>query len=152
MLPAAAISVLIVSGCSAASGASPAASAGHTSPASSAAGSSSSSSAAGAGASSSAAGAGATQHIRIVANNNFRFAPSTVRVHTGKVRITLVDSGAYPHNLVIPAIGVNSATVSGDPGGTQISVTATFPHPGSYRFYCVYHQSAGMVGTFIVTS
>ncbi len=91
------------------------------------------------------------QQATITGNNSLRFVPMRVRLHTGRVRITLKDSGAYPHNIVIPALHVTSPTVTGDPGGTQTSFTVTFSHPGSYRFYCQYHQSAGMTGTFVVS-
>jgi plastocyanin len=91
------------------------------------------------------------QQTTIVGNNSLRFAPMKIHLHTGKVRITLKDSGAYPHNIVIPALHVTSPTVTGDPGGLQITFTVTFAHPGSYRFYCQYHVSAGMTGTFVVS-
>ncbi len=92
-----------------------------------------------------------SQQARIVGNNSLRFAPMTVRLHTGKVRITLTDSGAYPHNIVIPALHVTSPTVTGDPGGTRVSFTVTFRRAGRYRFYCQYHASAGMTGVFLVS-
>jgi len=91
------------------------------------------------------------QQVTIVGNSSLRFAPMVVRLHTGTVRITLTDMGAYPHNVVIPALRVTSPTVTGDPGGTQVSFTVTFAHPGSYPFHCQYHQSAGMTGTFVVS-
>jgi plastocyanin len=74
-----------------------------------------------------------------------------VRLHTGKVQITLMDMGAYPHNIVIPSLKVTSATVTGDPGGSEVTFAVTFPRPGTYSFYCQYHQSAGMSGTFVVS-
>lgn len=91
------------------------------------------------------------QHVTIVGNDRLRFAPSVVHVHVGRVRITLKDSGAYPHNLVIPALKVTSSSVTGDPGGTTTHLTVRFPHKGRYPFHCQYHQSAGMVGTFVVS-
>lgn len=94
---------------------------------------------------------GSVQQVSIVGNNSLRFVPSTVHLHTGLVRITLIDSGAYPHNIVIPALGVTSASVTGDPGGLRISFTVDFRHPGTYRFYCQYHVTAGMTGTFVVS-
>lgn len=90
------------------------------------------------------------QHVTIVGNDHLRFVPSTVHLHPGEVRITLKDSGAYPHNLVIPALKFTSQSVTGDPGGTVVSFTVDFSHQGRYRFYCAYHQSAGMVGAFVV--
>lgn len=91
------------------------------------------------------------QRITITGNDHLRFSPSVVRVHTGYVRITLVDSGAYPHNIVIPGFSFTSASVTGDPGGTKTAFTIEFRHPGRYRFYCAYHRSAGMTGVFVVS-
>jgi plastocyanin len=91
------------------------------------------------------------QAVTITGNNALRFSPMTVHVHTGKVRITLKDMGAYPHNIVIPSLKVTSATVTGDPGGLQKTFTVTFPHPGRYAFKCQYHASSGMVGVFVVS-
>jgi plastocyanin len=96
-------------------------------------------------------GSGSGQQVTIMGNNSLRFGPMTVHVHTGKVRITLKDMGAYPHNLVIPKLKVTSATVTGDPGGTQISFTVNFARPGRYAFHCQYHASEGMVGVFVVS-
>ena len=96
-------------------------------------------------------GSGSGQQVTIMGNNSLRFGPMTVHVHTGKVRITFKDMGAYPHNIVIPKLKVTSATVTGDPGGTQISFTVNFARPGRYAFHCQYHASEGMVGVFVVS-
>jgi plastocyanin len=96
-------------------------------------------------------GAAGEQAVTITGNSALRFSPMTVHVHTGKVRITLKDMGAYPHNIVIPSLKVTSATVTGDPGGLQKTFTVTFPHPGRYVFKCQYHASSGMVGAFVVS-
>jgi plastocyanin len=93
----------------------------------------------------------ALQRVTIVGNDSFRFVPSVVHLHVGRARITLKDSGAYPHNIVIPALGVTSASVTGDPGGTEVVFTVNFNHKGRYAFFCEYHRSAGMVGTFVVS-
>src|SRR5450631_3961848 len=109
------------------------------------AGSSSGPSASSAPASSGASGAaGASQQVTITGNSSLRFAPMTVHVRTGTVKITLKDMGSYPHNIVIPGLGVTSATVTGAPGSGSVSFTVTFKHPGHYAFHCQYHQSAGM--------
>jgi plastocyanin len=91
------------------------------------------------------------QQVTITGNNMLRFSPMTVHAHTGKVQITLKDMGAYPHNIVIPGLGITSKTVTGDPGGSTASFTVTFTHSGSYAFHCQYHASSGMVGTFVVS-
>ena len=87
----------------------------------------------------------------ITGTSGLRFSPMTVHVHTGTVRITLKDMGAYPHNIVIPGLHFTSATVTGDPGGATTSFTVRFPHSGRYPFQCQYHASAGMVGVFIAS-
>ncbi len=99
----------------------------------------------------SSSSAGGEQAVTITGNTALRFSPMTVHLHTGKVRITLKDMGAYPHNIVIPSLKVTSATVTGDPGGLQKTFTVTFPHPGRYAFRCQYHASSGMVGVFVVS-
>lgn len=108
---------------------------------------------AGCGGSSAPAASGSTagQQVTIMGNSSLRFSPMMVHVHTGAVRITLMDMGSYPHNIVIPALHVRSATVTGDPGSGNATVTVHFPHPGHYAFHCQYHQSAGMVGVFVVS-
>jgi plastocyanin len=95
--------------------------------------------------------AGASQQVTITGNSSLRFAPMTVQVRTGAVKITLKDMGSYPHNIVIPGLGVTSATVTGGPGSSSVSFTVTFKHPGRYAFHCQFHESAGMVGAFVVS-
>lgn len=98
-----------------------------------------------------AQGSGSSQHVTIEGNSSLRFMPMIVHVHHGKVRVTLKDMGAYPHDLVIPGLGVKSATVSGDPGDSATSFSVDFAKPGRYPFHCQFHQSAGMTGVFIVS-
>jgi plastocyanin len=96
-------------------------------------------------------GTSAGQQVTISGNSSLRFAPMTVHVHPGTVRITLKDIGAYPHNLVIPGLHATSPTVTGDPGAATARFTVTFPRAGRYPFHCQYHQSAGMTGVFVVS-
>jgi plastocyanin len=111
-----------------------------------------------AGAASPAQGSSATAHqtargqmVTITGNSALRFMPMTIHVHTGRLRIVLKDSGAYPHNIVIPRLGRTSATVTGSPGETQKVFIVNFPRPGRYAFRCQYHASAGMTGVFVVS-
>ena len=93
----------------------------------------------------------AVQQVTIAGSNALRFAPMTVHVRPGTVRITLRDMGAYPHNIVIPGVHMTSPTVTGDPGGATARFTITFPRAGRYPFHCQYHQAAGMAGVFVVS-
>jgi plastocyanin len=92
-----------------------------------------------------------SKQVSIVGNKLLRFAPMQVRLHTGIARITLKDSGAYPHNIVIPALHVTSPSVTGAPGSTEVSFIVTFRHAGTYAVRCQYHASASVVGTFVVS-
>jgi plastocyanin len=138
LMAGAVTAALAVAGC-AGSGPSAPAGSGPAAPSGSASGS--------AGSASSAAG----QQVTITGTDLLRFSPLTVHVHTGKVRITLTDMGAYPHNLVIPALAVSSASVTGAPGGMRVTLTVTFAHVGRYAFHCQYHASSGMAGVFVVS-
>jgi plastocyanin len=92
-----------------------------------------------------------SQQVTITGNSLLRFAPMQLRQHTGTVQITLKDSGAYPHNIVVTALHVTSPSVTGGPGSSEVSVIVTFRHAGTYAFRCQYQASAGMVGTFVVS-
>jgi plastocyanin len=120
---------------------------GSSSPAASGSGSAGSAGSSASGGAAAAAG----QHVTIVGNSSLRFSPMTVHLHTGTVKITLKDMGSYPHDIVIPALGVTSKTVTGDLGSGSVSFLVTFHHQGRYPFHCQYHQSAGMVGVFVVS-
>ena len=96
-------------------------------------------------------GSDGVQQISINTTDQFRFAPMTIRAHVGKLRITLTDHGAYPHNISFPSLHTTSSTVSGNPGQQQTTITITFTHTGSYEFLCTFHSSAGMKGHVTVT-
>ena len=95
-------------------------------------------------------GPGGTQQITIDATNMFRFDPPVIKAHPGTLKITLVDTGSYPHNLSVESLHVTSQTVTGELGDTKTTFTVRFAHPGTYDFVCTFHSSAGMRGQFIV--
>ena len=97
-----------------------------------------------------AAGSGGVQQVTFRAGDDFRFTPTTATVHTGQVRITLVDAGSYPHNIAFPGLHRTSASVSGSPGQTSTTLLLDVPRPGHYSFVCTYHSSAGMKGELVV--
>lgn len=100
--------------------------------------------------SSHAAAPAGVQAVSFRATDSFRFTPATATVYTGKVRITLTDTGSYPHNISFPGMQVTSASVSGAPGQTSTTVVLDFTSPGRYSFVCTYHSSAGMKGELVV--
>lgn len=96
------------------------------------------------------AAAAGVQLVTLHVTDRLRFTPDIISVHPGKVRVTLVDDGSYPHNFSIPSLHVTSPTVSGNPGQTSATTTLNLTKPGSYEFVCTFHASAGMHGEIVV--
>jgi plastocyanin len=83
---------------------------------------------------------------------DFRFHPSTIVVHPGKVRLVLVNDGrkgaGAPHNWSLSGLpGAATALIS---AGQQGEVSFTAPAPGRYQFVCTIHTRQGQTGTLIV--
>lgn len=97
-------------------------------------------------------GSGDNQTVTIKGNDMLRFSPMHITAQTGTLKVTLVDSGSYPHNIEFTTLHVKSGTVSGDPGNGTTSVTLHLSKPGQYPFICTYHSTAGMKGVLTVTS
>ena len=91
------------------------------------------------------------QQVTIRATNMFRFGPSTITAHSGTLKVTLLDTGGYPHNLSVASLHITSDTVTGGFGQNRTTFTLRFPHPGTYTFECTFHSSAGMRGKFVVS-
>lgn len=114
------------------------------------------------------AGADGVQSVVIDANDEFRFLPATVRVHVGKVRITLRNVGSTPHTLTFDTLTAQSgaaqsgAAQSGaaQPGKVAVPLTRgraeqlvefTVNTPGRYGFVCTIHESLNQTGTLVVS-
>ncbi len=89
------------------------------------------------------------QQVLITVDGTFRFSPSTITVHPGKVHIVLQHTGGgAPHNFQL--VGFPGDFVPDtDPGETK-SVTFTAPAPGTYQFECTIHVRQGQTGSLIV--
>jgi plastocyanin len=82
--------------------------------------------------------------------SDFRFAPSTITVHPGKVHIILVnDGGGAPHNLQVSKYRDKDFVPDAQNGQTT-QRTFTAPAPGRYQFVCSFHVKQGMTGTLVV--
>ena len=89
------------------------------------------------------------QAVTLVVDDKFRFSPSTITVHPGKVEITLVHKGSgAPHDFSVD--GQPSDNVPLVRAGASESQTFTTPAPGTYRFVCTLHIAQGMTGTLVV--
>jgi len=90
----------------------------------------------------------AASSVTIQAEDSLKFVPDTVTVSPGDT-ITVTNTGALEHDIVIDDLGISEALPNGQP------VTITIPKdakPGDYTFYCSIpgHEAAGMKGTLTV--
>lgn len=89
------------------------------------------------------------REIRVTADE-FSFSPDVIEVRAGEtVNVVLVNAGALPHDLTVPAVGFSLAVA---PGATA-EAALTAPAPGTYPFLCSVpgHREAGMVGVLVVS-
>jgi plastocyanin len=88
------------------------------------------------------------QQVRIRATD-FRFTPSTIMVHPGKVRIVLVNDGpGAPHDWQLRKFPHDRVPLTNK--GESKQTTFTAPPPGRYIFECTIHVRQGMTGTLVV--
>lgn len=89
------------------------------------------------------------QQVTISADQRYRFSPSTITVHPGKVRITLTHVGTgAPHDWSLTGFPDDNVPLV-TPGQSK-SVEFTAPAPGRYTFVCTIHLTQGQTGTLIV--
>lgn len=93
---------------------------------------------------------GNVQQITITTGTDYRFHPSTIVVHPGRVRITLANTARSgpPHNLSVT--GLPGAFVPLTGAGGSDAATFTAPAPGRYQFVCTIHVAQGQTGTLVV--
>jgi plastocyanin len=89
------------------------------------------------------------QQVHINAGDDYRFRPSNITVHPGRVRIVLHHTGSgAPHDwelVQFPADFVPQIF-----GGQTASATFTAPAPGRYKFECTIHVRQGQIGYLTV--
>lgn len=89
------------------------------------------------------------QQVSLHVDDRFRFDPSTVVVHRGRVTVTLVHAGTgAPHDFQV--VGFPGDFVPLTAAGSTRSATFDAPSPGRYRFVCTIHEKQGQTGTLIV--
>jgi plastocyanin len=82
--------------------------------------------------------------------DEYAFAPPRIELRAGEtVNVVLVNEGALPHDLTIPALGFSLGAAP----GTTAEAALTAPAPGTYPFFCSVpgHRRLGMVGVLVVT-
>ncbi len=89
------------------------------------------------------------QDVVITTDQRYRFSPSTITVHPGRVRITLehVGTGA-PHDWSLQGFPADYVAMV-SPGESRM-VEFVAPAPGTYKFVCTIHVTQGQTGTLVV--
>jgi plastocyanin len=89
------------------------------------------------------------QEVVITTDQSYRFKPSTITVHPGKVRIVLkhVGTGA-PHDWSLQDFPADYVPLVS--AGQTKSVDFIAPGPGTYKFVCTIHVPQGQTGTLVV--
>lgn len=89
------------------------------------------------------------QQITIQAGDDYRFHPSTITVHPGKVEVILHHPGTgAPHNWQLTGFPADFVPLTA--AGQTSKATFIAPAPGKYRFICTIHVAQGQTGTLIV--
>lgn len=91
------------------------------------------------------------QQITIDTGDDYRFHPSTITVHPGKVEIILRHTGTgAPHDWQVTDVPADFVPLT--PAGHTRMATFIAPAPGTYEFVCTIHVQQGQRGTLIVAS
>lgn len=89
------------------------------------------------------------QQVTVTADDHYRFAPDTITVHPGQVRIILINKGTgAPHNLLVTGFPADFVPLAS--AGQTTTATFTAPAPGRYQFVCTIHVAQGQTGTLVV--
>ena len=76
--------------------------------------------------------------------NSFAFMPSTITVSRGAT-LKLQNVSNTAHTFTVTGQGIDIETQPGQTSQVTIDL-----EPGSYPFFCRFHQSLGMTGTLVV--
>ncbi len=96
----------------------------------------------------------------VTMNDRLRFTSETVRIRTGQA-VRWTNTSNLIHTVTADPYKANNANSVGLPSGAQPFdsgdlrpgdvFTHTFTQPGTYRYFCIPHEGAGMVATVIVS-
>jgi len=86
------------------------------------------------------------QEVTVRMEDNF-FKPANITVEPGTT-VTWVQSGNNPHTTTSYDGLWDSGMIQGGSGGT---FSFTFEEPGTYDYFCIPHESLGMIGSVTVT-
>jgi plastocyanin len=86
------------------------------------------------------------EEVTVRMEDNF-FDPANITVEPGTT-VTWVQSGNNPHTTTSYDGLWDSGMIEGGSGGT---FSFTFEEPGTYDYFCIPHESLGMIGSVTVT-
>jgi plastocyanin len=86
------------------------------------------------------------QEVTVRMEDNF-FDPANITVEPGTT-VTWVQSGSNPHTTTSYDGLWDSGMIEGGSGGT---FSFTFEEPGTFDYFCIPHESLGMIGSVTVT-
>jgi plastocyanin len=86
------------------------------------------------------------QEVTVRMEDNF-FDPANITVEPGTT-VTWVQSGDNPHTTTSYDGLWDSGMIEGGSGGT---FSFTFEEPGTFDYFCIPHESLGMIGSVTVT-
>ena len=76
----------------------------------------------------------------------YKFTPSEQTFAVGETVTFVLKAESELHNFSIDELEVDLDVDK----GSEERITVTFDEPGSYKFYCLFHEANGMTGTITV--
>jgi len=97
------------------------------------------------GGSSGSSGSAGGPSVLTLTQVNFEFTPAKINVNAGDT-ITVSDTNpSTPHTFTIDGTNIDVSNNGGQSQDVTIDLT-----PGTYAFYCRFHEAQGMQGTLVV--
>lgn len=88
----------------------------------------------------------ASGNVTIEMKDN-EFVPKDVSAKGGSITIELKNTGVAPHTFTANDLHADQDVQA----GKDTTVTLSGVAPGTYKFFCKYHESLGMVGQITVS-
>lgn len=92
-------------------------------------------------------------------SNQLAFEPALITIKAGET-VRFVNDSALPHTVTADPTKARNSDSTSLPEGAETfdsgilaageSFSRTFTKPGTYQYFCIPHEMAGMTGTIIV--